>query len=98
MDERREWRTTAETDGLTKCPPFFARAHPGGGGGPHFRDSQGSCWTAYIQEGGNVVRDLRANISSEAGARARTFRPPMYACIRVGKDQNLFAPTPEPVL
>ena len=40
------------------------------GGGPHFLDSQGSCWTAaYIQEGGNVVRDLRANISAEAGAR-----------------------------
>ncbi len=40
------------------------------GVGPHFVDSQGSCWTAaYIQEGGNVVRDLRANISSEAGAR-----------------------------
>jgi Mn-containing catalase len=40
------------------------------GGGPHFLDSQGSAWTAsYIQEGGNVVRDLRANISSEAGAR-----------------------------
>ena len=40
------------------------------GGGPHFLDSNGSAWTAaYIQEGGNVVRDLRANISSEAGAR-----------------------------
>ena len=40
------------------------------GGGPHFLDSQGSCLTAaYIQEGGNVVRDLRANISAEAGAR-----------------------------
>ncbi len=40
------------------------------GGGPHFLDSQGSCWTAaYIQEGGNVIRDLRADISSEAGAR-----------------------------
>ncbi len=40
------------------------------GGGPHFLDSQGCAWTAsYIQEGGNVVRDLRANISSEAGAR-----------------------------
>src|ERR1700683_1258992 len=40
------------------------------GGGPHFLDSQGSCWTAaYINEGGNVVRDLRANIASEAGAR-----------------------------
>ena len=40
------------------------------GVGPHFLDSQGSAWTAnYIQEGGDVVRDLRADISSEAGAR-----------------------------
>jgi Mn-containing catalase len=40
------------------------------GGGPHFLDSQGSCWTAaYINEGGNVVRDLRADIAAEAGAR-----------------------------
>lgn len=40
------------------------------GGGPHLLDSQGSAWTAsYVQEGGNVVRDLRANISAEAGAR-----------------------------
>src|SRR3984885_2139440 len=40
------------------------------GAGPHFIDSQGSSWTAaYINEGGNVVRDLRANIASEAGAR-----------------------------
>jgi Mn-containing catalase len=40
------------------------------GGGPHFLDSQGSCWTAaYIQERGEIVRDLRANNSAEAGAR-----------------------------
>lgn len=38
--------------------------------GPHFLDSQGSAWTAaYLNEGGNVVRDLRANIGAEAGAR-----------------------------
>jgi Mn-containing catalase len=38
--------------------------------GPHFIDSCGSAWTAaYINEGGNVVRDLRANIAAEAGAR-----------------------------
>jgi Mn-containing catalase len=38
--------------------------------GPHFLDSCGSAWTAtYINEGGNVVRDLRANIAAEAGAR-----------------------------
>jgi len=40
------------------------------GVGPHFVDSHGSAWTAsYINEGANVVRDLRANIAAEAGAR-----------------------------
>ncbi|MEQ9359684.1 manganese catalase family protein [Coleofasciculus chthonoplastes] len=40
------------------------------GMGPHFLDSQGSAWTAtYINEGGDIVRDLRANIGAEAGAR-----------------------------
>jgi hypothetical protein len=62
----------------TRPPIAVARSVPAApaplsrlkGGGPHFLDSQGSCWTAaYIQEGGNVVRDLRANISAEAGAR-----------------------------
>ncbi|AFY31933.1 manganese catalase family protein [Calothrix sp. PCC 7507] len=38
--------------------------------GPHFLDSQGSAWSAnYLNEGGDVVRDLRANIAAEAGAR-----------------------------
>ena len=40
------------------------------GRGPHFLDSQGTAWTAsYINEGGDVVRDLRADIAAEAGAR-----------------------------
>jgi Mn-containing catalase len=40
------------------------------GMGPHFVDSHGSAWTAaYINEGGNVVRDLRADVAAEAGAR-----------------------------
>ncbi|MGH2413567.1 MAG: manganese catalase family protein [Brasilonema sp.] len=40
------------------------------GMGPHFLDSQGVAWTAsYLNEGGDVVRDLRANIAAEAGAR-----------------------------
>jgi Mn-containing catalase len=40
------------------------------GQGPHFLDSQGSAWTAtYLNEGGDVVRDLRSNIAAEAGAR-----------------------------
>jgi len=50
------------------------------GGGPHFLDSQGSCWTAaYINEGGNVVRDLRANIAAEAGVR-QTYEALINAC------------------
>lgn len=40
------------------------------GMGPHLLDSQGNTWTAsYVNEGGDVVRDLRANIAAEAGAR-----------------------------
>ncbi len=40
------------------------------GVGPHLLDSQGNAWTAaYVNEGGNVVRDLRADIAAEAGAR-----------------------------
>ncbi|MGE5655361.1 MAG: manganese catalase family protein [Actinomycetota bacterium] len=40
------------------------------GMGPHFLDSQGQSWTAaYINEGGDIVRDLRADIGAEAGAR-----------------------------
>lgn len=46
--------------------PLFAMK----GMGPHFIDSRGQAWSAsYINEGGNVVRDLRANIAAEAGAR-----------------------------
>jgi Mn-containing catalase len=38
--------------------------------GPHLVDSQGQAWcAAYVNEGGNVVRDLRADIAAEAGAR-----------------------------
>lgn len=46
--------------------PLFALR----GRGPHFVDDAGISWTAsYINEGGDVVRDLRANIASEGGAR-----------------------------
>jgi manganese catalase len=59
------------------------------GGGPHFLDSQGSCWTAaYIQEGGNVVRDLRANISAEAGTR-QTYESLIKACDDEGTKKTL---------
>lgn len=40
------------------------------GMGPHFLDSQGNAWSAnYVNEGGHIVRDLRADIAAEAGAR-----------------------------
>lgn len=52
--------------------------------GPHFLDSQGSAWTAsYINEGGDVVRDLRANIAAEAGAR-QTYE----ALIKMAEDEG----------
>jgi len=56
--------------------PLFAMK----GVGPHLVDSHGSAWTAsYINEGGNVVRDLRANIAAEAGAR-QTYEALMKHC------------------
>ena len=59
------------------------------GGGPHFLDSQGSCWTAaYIQEGGNVIRDLGADISAEAGAR-QTYEALINACTDEGTKKAL---------
>jgi Mn-containing catalase len=57
-------KNTDQTDAY-KSTLFAVR-----GVGPHFLDSQGSAWTAnYLNEGGDVVRDLRANIAAEAGAR-----------------------------
>ncbi len=39
------------------------------GPGPHLVDDQGASWNAgYVNEGGHVVRDLRADIAAEAGA------------------------------
>jgi Mn-containing catalase len=59
------------------------------GGGPHFLDSHGSAWTAaYINEGGNVVRDLRANIAAEAGAR-QTYEALINACEDEGTKKTL---------
>ncbi len=59
------------------------------GVGPHFLDSQGNAWTAaYINEGGNVVRDLRADIASEAGAR-QTYEALIKACDDEGTKKTL---------
>ncbi len=65
--------------------PLFALK----GIGPHFIDSHGSCWTAaYINEGGNVVRDLRADIAAEAGAR-QTYEALMKHCDDAGTKKTL---------
>ena len=41
------------------------------GAGPHLVDSKGLSWDGrYVNEGGHVIRDLRANIAAEAGALA----------------------------
>ncbi len=54
------------------------------GVGPHFLDAQGAAWSAqYINEGGDVVRDLRADIAAEAGAR-QTYE----ALIRLSPDEG----------
>jgi Mn-containing catalase len=54
------------------------------GVGPHLVDSNGQAWTAaYVNEGGNVVRDLRADIAAEAGAR-QTYE----ALIKLSPDEG----------
>ena len=59
------------------------------GVGPHFLDSQGSAWTAnYLNEGGDIVRDLRANIAAEAGAR-QTYEELIKLATDEGTKQTL---------
>ncbi len=59
------------------------------GVGPHFLDSQGSAWTAnYINEGGDVVRDLRADIAAEAGAR-QTYESLIHLATDEGTKKTL---------
>ena len=77
------------TSKIDQTPVYDAPLFRLKGGGPHFLDSQGSCWTAaYINEGGNVVRDLRANIASEAGAR-QTYEALIKACDDAGTKKVL---------
>src|SRR5882757_8589887 len=59
------------------------------GVGPHLVDSNGQAWTsAYVNEGGNVVRDLRADIAAEAGAR-QTYEALIKACDDEGTKKTL---------
>lgn len=60
----------SHTKNVDQTPAYISTLFAVRGMGPHFLDSQGSAWTAsYINEGGDVVRDLRADIAAEAGAR-----------------------------
>lgn len=68
------------TSRLDQTAVFEAPLFQMRGIGPHLVDSRGCAWTAtYVQEGGNVVRDLRANISAEAGAR-QTYEALINRC------------------
>jgi Mn-containing catalase len=65
IEQHTEKSAGAVKDTAYKSTLFAVR-----GMGPHLVDSQGQAWTsAYVNEGGNVVRDLRADIAAEAGAR-----------------------------
>jgi Mn-containing catalase len=60
----------AHTKNVDQTEAFKSSLFAVRGMGPHFLDSQGNAWTAnYLNEGGDVVRDLRADIAAEAGAR-----------------------------
>lgn len=60
----------AHTKNVDQTEAFKSTLFAVRGQGPHFLDSQGVAWTAaYLNEGGDVVRDLRANLAAEAGAR-----------------------------
>lgn len=60
----------AHTKNVDQTEAFKSTLFTVRGMGPHLLDSQGQAWTAaYVNEGGDVVRDLRANIGAEAGAR-----------------------------
>lgn len=61
---------TEKSAGAVKDAAYNSTLFAVRGMGPHLVDSQGQAWTsAYVNEGGNVVRDLRADIAAEAGAR-----------------------------
>lgn len=53
-------------DGAYRSTLFALR-----GAGPHLVDAKGTFWDGrYVQEGGHLVRDLRADIAAEGGALA----------------------------
>ncbi|WP_017718691.1 manganese catalase family protein [Kamptonema formosum] len=60
----------AHTKNVDQTEAFRSTLFAVRGMGPHFLDSQGIAWSAkYLNEGGHIVRDLRADIAAEGGAR-----------------------------
>jgi len=81
--------TAQHTRNLDQTDVYAAPLFAVKGVGPHFLDSRGQAWSAaYINEGGNVVRDLRANIAAEAGAR-QTYEALINHCADQGTKQTL---------
>jgi Mn-containing catalase len=79
IEQHTEKANGAAKDAAYKSTLFAVR-----GIGPHLVDSQGQAWTsAYVNEGGNVVRDLRADVAAEAGAR-QTYE----ALIKLSPDEG----------
>ena len=79
----------AHTKNVDQTDAFKSSLFAVRGMGPHFLDSQGSAWTAtYLNEGGDVVRDLRANVAAEAGAR-QTYEALIKLCTDDGTKQTL---------
>ncbi|MBW4474900.1 MAG: manganese catalase family protein [Stenomitos rutilans HA7619-LM2] len=79
----------AHTKNVDQTDAFQSTLFAVRGMGPHFLDSQGSAWTAaYLNEGGDVVRDLRADIAAEAGAR-QTYEALIKLCPDEGSKETL---------
>lgn len=79
----------AHTKNVDQTDAFKSSLFAVRGMGPHFLDSQGNAWTAtYLNEGGDVVRDLRANIAAEAGAR-QTYEQLIKLCPDEGTKEAL---------
>ncbi|MBV8614293.1 MAG: manganese catalase family protein [Acetobacteraceae bacterium] len=65
--EQHTTRASANTRDAAYNSTLFALRGPG----PHLVDSKGTFWDGrYVNEGGHVVRDLRADVAAEAGALA----------------------------
>ncbi len=79
----------SHTRGAGKTQAYDSTLFAMRGLGPHLLDSQGTAWSAsYINEGGHIVRDLRADIGAEVGAR-QTYESLSKLCPDKGTEKAL---------